>query len=451
MVPTRILFPFATLLALGLAACGSKNMPLDGDGGVVDAGIVCATFGQSCAGDGDCCSMTCDQTTNTCAANPTMCSPASSSCSAGTDCCSGKCVGNVCSADQCTADDDACTGDGQCCSGMCSASGTCTPLNDTCKTTGNPCGAGGDCCSGLCGSSGFCAEGSFCTQSGDACAHDSECCGGICNLAAGGIGTCSQPSPGSTLCSAGIDGTLCSGCGDCCSRLCAPYGPTGVTVCQPAEGCRINGDLCHDDSDCCGGAGSGLPGDGNVQCLRENPTDPVGICRNPMSCNPEGDVCHYQNYGNSCGNSSARNDCCGAVGNSGVCQLDPLGVPRCFGLGTSCQQVGDTCAFSGDCCDGAPCVPDDNGVLRCGASQCVPQGGNCSSTADCCNGQTCTMPPGSIQGTCGGSDSCALLGQDCSDANPCCTGFSCNVAGSDPVTACPTGQTTGCVCQVVVN
>jgi hypothetical protein len=438
------------ILTFVLAACGSKNNALDVDAGPSDASIVCATFGQACTGNGDCCSMTCDLTNHTCAPNPTMCSAGGSSCANGTDCCSGSCVGNVCSASQCVSDNQTCGSDGECCSGMCSSSKTCTPLNPVCKTSGNTCAAGTDCCSGLCdASSHTCTDSSYCVQNGDACAHDSECCGGICNAANGGIGTCSQPMPGSTNCQAGIDGALCNGCGDCCSRLCAPYGPTGVKVCQPAEGCRIDGDLCQKDSDCCGAAGSGLPGDGNVTCLRQNPTDPVGICRNPLSCDPQGDVCHFKDY-TTCDNSSARNNCCAGTGNSGVCQLDPLGVPRCNGLGTTCRNMGDTCSSSADCCNGAPCVPDASGTLRCGATGCVNMGGTCSSTADCCNGATCSFPPGSTMGTCGTTNTCQALGQSCSDTNPCCTGTDCQVSGSDPPTACPAGQTTGCVCQTTV-
>jgi hypothetical protein len=268
-------------------------------------------------------------------------------------------------------------------------------------------------------------------------------------MATGGIGTCSQPAPGSTNCQAGVDGALCNGCGDCCSALCAPYGPTGVKVCQPAEGCRVDGDLCAQTSDCCGAAGTGLPGDGNVTCVKQHPMDPVGICRNPTGCDPEGDVCHYKDY-TACSISSKRNSCCGGTGNSGVCQLDALGVPRCFGLGTSCQQMGQACASSADCCSGAPCVPNSAGMLQCGATGCVNMGGTCSSTADCCSGGTCTFPPGSTQGTCGTPSTCQALGQSCSSANPCCMGEDCNVAGSNPVMACPTGQTTGCVCQVTV-
>ena len=215
-------------------------------------------------------------------------------------------------------------------------------------------------------------------------------------------------------------------------------------VCQPAEGCRIDGDLCRSDTDCCGAPGSGLPGDGNVRCVREQPNDPVGVCRNPTGCNPEGDICHFKDY-NTCGNSSARNDCCDATGNSGVCKLDANGVPRCFGLGDGCQQVGDACSSSLDCCNGLPCVPDQTGALHCAAT-CSPTSGPCTSSADCCPGGTCTFPAGSTQGTCSATTTCSQSGQACSDAMPCCDMLACNVTGSDPVTVCPPGQSTGCTC-----
>jgi len=437
----------AALIATAVVACGNKNNNGTPDAGYVDASHVCGTFGMTCAVDGDCCSNLCNAS-HTCDSS-TTCSAAGTSCAVNTDCCSGSCLGNVCSNDQCVGDNAACTNDGQCCSGTCGSGKTCTPLNTACKSFGNTCANSTECCSKLCGTGGTCANGSYCVQDGDACAHDDDCCGGLCTKSGGTLGTCTHPSPGSTNCSDGVDGTVCTDCGQCCSRLCAPYGNSGIKICQPAEGCRIDGDLCQKDSDCCGGAGSGLPGDGHVICLRENPNDPVGVCRNPNGCDPEGDVCHFKDY-NTCGNSNARNDCCGGQGNSGVCQLDALGVPRCYGL-TTCRQAGETCSFSGDCCNGVPCVPDPNGVLRCGTSQCVMSGGSCSSTADCCNGLPCTFPAGSVQGTCGDvGTNCPQLGPDCSSANPCCAGLECNVAGSNPSMTCPDGQTTGCVCQVVV-
>ncbi len=293
---------------LAIVACSHKNSGAPGDDSGTGGTLPCGVFGASCTSNDTCCSGMCDPT-GACSVNTTTCASAGQPCAANTDCCNVSCIANQCSATQCTSDGATCTQDGQCCSGSC-AGGTCAALNTSCKTDGNTCSGDGDCCSKYC-NGGVCGPSSWCTQNGDACNQDDQCCGGVCTIGSGAsLGTCSQPTVGQTNCSAGVDGTVCDGCESCCSRLCEVYAPTGVKVCQPAEGCRVDGDLCYSDSDCCGGSGTGLPGDGNVQCVKANSNDQVGICRNPQSCNPEGDVCHYQNY-QTCGNSSARNDCCG--------------------------------------------------------------------------------------------------------------------------------------------
>jgi hypothetical protein len=262
-----------------------------------------------------------------------------------------------------------------------------------------------------------------------------------------------------------VDGTICNSCNDCCSRVCVPYGTSGVSVCQRANGCHIDGDLCQRDQDCCGNDKS-LPTSGkNVQCVRENPSDLVGVCRNPMGCSPEGNVCHYKrDTGYACVVSAAPNNCCGAVGNSDACQLDPLGVPRC--RAAACRPGGDTCAFTGDCCNGAPCVPDGTGQLRCsiapdgGGPICVPSGGGCTISADCCAGSVCHVPPGSVAGTCapppppppswdagvpdGGS--CAVYGQVCTQASDCCANIPCLDPGNNP---CNGGS--NCHCYIPVK
>jgi hypothetical protein len=213
----------------------------------------------------------------------------------------------------------------------------------------------------------------------------------------------------------------------------------------------VNGDLCRKDSDCCGAAGTGLPGDGNVVC-EIDAGKAVGICRNPRGCNPQGNVCHFKDY--TCSISSARNDCCSGVGNSGECQVDFLGVPRCNGLGTTCRQGGETCSSAMDCCGQAPCVPDSAGLLRCYTppatvdggvpSSCVPSGGSCSINGDCCKGSTCIQPIGSTKGMCGvptlppgtppaadagtpdtSTPGCAEYGQLCSTGADCCNGITC--------------------------
>jgi hypothetical protein len=168
----------------------------------------------------------------------------------------------------------------------------------------------------------------------------------------------------------------------------------------------VTGDLCRKNDDCCGGDDkSGLPGAGNVVCdIAQGKT--IGICRNPMSCNPEGNVCHYKADSNyMCNVSSARANCCDGMGaQSGACQLDALGVPRCYAIG-ACRAAGDTCASVADCCGGVPCVADSSGTLRCatipdGEPKCIQPGGSCSINGDCCPGTTCIRAPGSTDGIC---------------------------------------------------
>jgi hypothetical protein len=332
-----------------------------------------------------------------------------------------------------------------------------------CKTAGNQCGAHSECCSQLC-SNGRCSlNSSFCVQSGDVCTAGSACCSGTCNVASGAtLGTCGPPPSGPSNCQGGVDGTVCNGCGSCCSRLCAPYVNTGVNVCQPANGCHILGDLCKQDSDCCGATNP--QGGGKVTCAI-NAGETVGICRTPMGCNPEGNVCHYQNY--ACSISSARNDCCGFLGSASDCQLDPLGVPRCKTTG-ACQQPGQTCAFTGDCCNGAPCIPNGSGGFVCSTAMppmdggviCQPTSGACTVNADCCAGNQCTVPLGSTNGTChpvapppavdagSGTDAgltCSLYGQACAaDAN-CCNGVPCSTSTG------PCNGATGCTCVYPIH
>jgi hypothetical protein len=300
-------------------------------------------------------------------------------------------------------------------------------------------------------------------QPGDACAADGDCCTANCAIADGQtIGTCAAPPKGPTYCTK-VDGMLCEGCGDCCSRLCAP-GPAGVSICQPASGCHVTGDLCKRDEDCCGGdATSGLPGAGNGSCQLD-PSGKIGVCVNPMNggggnaCNPEGNVCHYladDNY--TCSSSSARSDCCGPeTPKFTMCKLDGLGVPRCLGVG-ECKAASETCASAADCCDKAPCVPDASGALHClappdgGGPNCVPSDGACTINADCCPGGICNRPPGSTVGRCsltptvdgtggtGGSTGsgggsyggsagggyCAQYGQLCAVDGDCCNDVPC--------------------------
>jgi hypothetical protein len=284
----------------------------------------------------------------------------------------------------------------------------------------------------------------------------------VCNILAGTtVGTCAAIS---TSCD--VDGTICSGCGACCSHFCGPFGTFGSSICQPASGCHVQGDTCQTNSDCCGGdSTSGLPGAGQVVCVRD-PTYPtkIGTCSKPNksncppgtpgctnTCDPAGDICH-QNPSPICSGdtTNVRNDCCSCISTKTCCQPDKVGIPRC-NLTGSCVPAGGICSFSGDCCNGLPCVPDSTGTLHC-AAMCVPVGGLCTTNADCCTGLDCIVPPGSLKGTCanpnppppdmarpivdlagvdlrgrdlsmpppGDMAVCAQYGQSCSTTQPCC-------------------------------
>jgi hypothetical protein len=292
-------------------------------------------------------------------------------------------------------------------------------------------------------------------------------------LSAGGVlGTCAAAPPGGPANCGLTDGTLCAGgatfdgglpqCGGaCCSRACAPWGPSGVFVCQPASGCHVVGDLCTADVDCCGSAG--LPGGSGkpVTCVITAPAT-VGVCRLPMGCKPDGDVCKLQTM--SC---NASCDCCsGNCETQDTCKQDNVGVPRCAG---ACVGAGQACASSANCCGGTPCVPsgtDAGAPYVCAGSACVPGCGGCSTSADCCPGTSCIAAAGSARGTCGpcasasggdagtgandgggpgggardgggpggagqdgggsgGGGVCAQFGQICQTAADCCNGLPC--------------------------
>jgi hypothetical protein len=466
---------------LGDASSGSNSDGSTGADGNGGPSVSCHAFGGACTYGQECCSSVCDTKSGTCASSIASCAPATAACTGNTDCCSGACVSGHCGTAQCLSLGTACPVAGNaCCTGNCSG-GTCKAIatNPSCVTANNTCSSDAQCCSGLC-SGGHCAIGSsYCIQSNDICYHATDCCGGICSAPNGqpvtgsNPGLCSQPSSGAVNCT-GVDGSLCPGgnCGSCCSRLCAPYGPTGVNICQPAQGCRVEGDLCRHDSDCCGAAGSGVLGDGAVVCSNSANGGDVGVCQTPGptaeggTCDPEGDVCHYNASNYTCSISSARSDCCGPqTPKFDACVLDPFGVPRCNAYtgvpgdaGVGCLTTGSSCATATECCDGHPCVPGAGGKLVCSATSCQGSGLTCTTNADCCAGLPCVAPPGSIQGTCApvappppppssdggsgdggssdggfGSDSgyapdggfsCSLYGQSCS-ALGCCAGTQC--------------------------
>ena len=481
-----------------------------GTGG--DGGSSCLAGGVTCAVNSDCCSAVCDPTTHVCGAS--LCKPSGQTCTTAGDCCNLNCVGNVCSAQACASDGQACSASGAaCCSGPNACqNGTCAQLGIGCHTSGNACAANIDCCSGSCDStSGRCAAPStisYCSQVNDICYKDADCCTGVCQVGSTGAGTC-QAIPGS---SCDVDGTVCTACSatntttvaKCCSTYCGEFGATSSTICQPAGGCRIQGDLCTKDVDCCGGSSATmcvLPGDGEVKCNIFDATRGLGTCGAPSvstctsgTCIPEGDVCHCQLVDSKgicwdscpagetckplpsgCSVSGVNSNCCGKPGaNKMTCRIDSVGVPRCYTL-NACMTAGSSCATSADCCNGNVCLPGSTGKYVCGTTACVSEGAACTATSDCCGGtgDVCFIAPGHTTGICenpnpppdagvstdGGTPTtdggmatptdmalCSYAGQQCSVTQGCCSGAACltNNAG----TACTSA--TGCTCNIII-
>ncbi|HEY2514523.1 MAG TPA: hypothetical protein VGI39_26850 [Polyangiaceae bacterium] len=459
---------------------GSAGDDGGGGGGGGGGGQNCSANGVACTAGSDCCSSLC--LGGQCAASISACGAPGTTCAVSTDCCNGACVNGTCGATQCVSIGDTCpTAGNACCTGTCT-NGKCATItpSPTCTTAGNTCKANADCCSGLC-TNGTCdIASSFCVQTNDICYHDADCCTGVCAspnanaVSATNPGTCGAPPKSGGVNCTGVDGTLCNpadvGCsGGCCSALCAPFGPTGVAICQQAQGCHVEGDLCRVNGDCCGGESpdAGILGGGLVVCSTSVNGGSIGVCMTPNGsngggsvCVPEGDVCHYNGPGYNCSVSAKRSDCCGDQNPKFLaCQLDKLGVPRClaYGLddGGACREPGSTCATAADCCNGNPCVPNATGQLTCASSACIPSSGACTSSADCCAGITCVVPVGAQKGTCapvpppppppgtdagsgtpdagggpggvdaGGGLGCASLGQSCASLG-CCTGLSCS-------------------------
>ncbi len=436
-------------------------------------GGFCGRAGDPCAKAGDCCSGACEA--SLCTSGQTL--PPGSKCGAGPDCSTGACVNGACTTTACVPDGQKCTSAGECCGGQCS-NGACAPLNTSCKTSGNPCAVNGDCCSKYCANR-VCSAPSFCKQNGDACARDLDCCGGSCKKATGAtVGVCGLAegsgscTPAGQVCAGGatyMGGPLPLCGGECCSRSCRPYAPTGVLICQPPSGCRPTGELCQTDADCCGSPGSPgsikVPGGQmtNVLCSKA-PGATIGRCDNGNSCSPAGAICRLASQ--SC---NATDRCCaGTVQQYPLnCKQDTLGIPRCTAVTDyDCKAkgpppAGTPCASSVDCCN-TPCVPNPSGMpaFVCGSARCVATGGACSTTADCCPGTSCALSAGSSRGTCavntpppgsggaggtggaggkggtggsggaggtgGGSPSCSAYGQVCTTTDQCCNSLTCS-------------------------
>ena len=493
-------FAFAVVVGFSFASCncGGGGGGDGGDSGYdPDAGCITQSFGCSTlAGSVPCCGgALCDtggggNTSGVCGA-PTCKSPGEA-CQVAGDCCSGRnCINNICSTSTCKATGAACTSGTECCTTLCNATCQAIPGQGTaCGVLGEPCnpdaGAGGGCCSGVC-QGGACSPQFTCRASSDICTSNSDCCSLQCNLTGadgGGVGTCVSPS-GATSC--GVSGDPCDPAGGkkCCTLSCTNLG-TGTTICQPALGCRVQGDTCTEVDDCCGlTAGSSCD---NNRCTNGQSCRPAGsLCGAPTVILEDGGiVCAPVPGGTGCLRTSSETNCCNGNkvgGQETACRVDTGGIPRCFGgqsgpcpygytgVAPCCIDLGSYCDFRDECCNGAVCANGADGGRQCLAGSCKTAGTSCTGGSECCsglgclpgselgyvcqtpqaqpdggtfdggvckvNGSTCSAPAQCCSGICDATGRCAAQvscqpsGGSCAGSGDCCSGLTCNLpAGS---------------------
>lgn len=397
-----------------------------GDGSVPDSmppiadsgpGSLCADTGASCNAAVGCCSGVCNS--DGYCAEPEFCAGPGDVCETSTDCCTLHCLGGTCTSQLCLAVGQTCLGAEHCCSGICGSGGTCEavppgPGGDTCVTLGEACTADGDCCSTNC-QGGVCVRAYSCQANGDVCFAHGDCCGNYCSADGTGPGRCQVVvGGGGGGCVQG--GNPCSDGATCCSRVCTDLG-SGASVCQVTTGCRLTGEWCTSDDECCGG---GVNPNGTVACGE----GPGGRCDNGQACNGVGNICGAPVLSGG-GSVNASQNCCD--GGKDVCKLDVSGVPRCFGgcAGGGCSDTCPTgydwadpnccipadgeCQFADQCCDRSPCLPQGDGRSVCApALECLALGDSCTldSSPNCCGGTSCT--PTGVSG----SYACAVSAPD---------------------------------------
>lgn len=208
----------------------------------------CALPGTTCTTRADCCSGSCEPVpgaaTKQCL---DFCKRDGETCARAQDCCSLGCNGSVCGQTLCSREGDDCVTGQTCCSGICGAdkkcaldtaagcrataedcnsgggpgccvqcvNNHCDPGAGACRAIGSPCGAAPDCCSGSCvqGANNVQRCAGACTAQGAACQTTADCCGGT--TCTGSPSVCSAPA---SVCK--LQGDQCVGDGECCSLQC---------------------------------------------------------------------------------------------------------------------------------------------------------------------------------------------------------------------------------------
>jgi hypothetical protein len=233
-----------------------------------------------------------------------------------------------------------------------------------------------------------------------------------------------------------LSGEVCAADSDCCNGLCED-GYCAKIEGQGVVSCRVVGEACDQASDCC-----------SYSCF----DDGTGFksCHYLGGCRPYGELCTDSSQccssADSCNGNATPAECVPLVGNDGVER--PVG--RCD-LIQGPKPAGEVCdsRFAGthDCCGGDDaCKATTLGIERCfGAEftpgdgtppvECLMNGADCAISDQCCSGLCAPDMNGDLKCTDG---TCTPDGDACTNSGDCCSG-NCNsdgVCGAEDMPMC---------------
>jgi hypothetical protein len=208
--------------------------------------------------------------------------------------------------------------------------------------------------------------------------------------------------------------------------LCVPDSQ-GLGFCDAIGGCRVQGEPCSTDLDCC----SYYDGTTTHPGACAAGSDGIPRCQKTTPCLLDGEVC---------GGLGTSANCCSAQGSNKNCWTTSAGVSRCFPQ-AACIPAGSNqeCSTPDQCCDHV-CVLVPGVGYRCQAA-CLPLSGQSCAAMSCGAGLTCVnnvcvnSPPCSADSDCCGGalcqngncvtsgQTCSPIGGKCGSNADCCQGI----------------------------
>ena len=400
-----VLYP----IALGLLALFAWGCSDDSNGGECATSAACATY-TTCI-SGACVPLDCEASTDC----PT------------TDVCVQNAEGAfVCTAIECSTDDQ-CEEDGA----ICLQNICVVPTAATCAADGDVCQFANDCCSKQCdGETKLCVPFSGCAvdgdcDEGDICGPTGECipdegtgactpetCDGVCNAE---TGECEASDTGPGICA---PCTIDEDCGD--AGGCVTLG--GLQSCLPT---------CQSKADCASGFECFNLSPGGFRCVPASFTCDIDC----LSGCADGEVCDLDT-----GNCVTQLGLCDSCDKEYLCGEGR----RCVSAGTGTSKICVPECIDGACTEGGSCETVQ--LLEV----CLPSGSECCYGPDCdgscgdevCGGNTPYCFSGTTCVECLNSTTCGA-GCTCENNSCVCPGDACG-ACSDPTPIC-NPQTSECV------